>query len=244
MRYRKDRRPKTEDRRRALLVLAGLAAVAVFAGCDLLNILLGTDKTPPTCQITSPADSGLVNGLVSITANATDSGGIGRVEFYADGALVGADSSSPYSGSWDASGQAERSWHKLSCIAYDLSQNKGYSDTIAVQIAAVGQKSVYHGELDVAAQSREAVQFDAQAGDTLSGDAQVASGGTLSSFMWLDNDNYQKYVANQAYTALFQRDNFTQTSMRQAVPATGGYYIVFVNAGNAVVKCWARFVLE
>ena len=226
------------------MILAGLAAVAVFAGCDLLNSLLGTDTTPPICQITSPADSGLVNGLVSITATATDSIGVERVEFYADGAPVGTDSSSPYSGSWDASGQAERSWHSLSCIAYDVAQNKGYSDTVAVEIVAVGQTSVYHGELDVAAQSREAVQFDAQAGDTLAGDAQVASGGALSSFMWLDNDNYQKYVASQAYTALFHRDTFAQMSMRQTVPATGSYYIVFVNAGSAIVTCWARFVLE
>jgi hypothetical protein len=98
--------------------------------------------------------------------------------------------------------------------------------------------------VDVAAGGREAVQFDAQAGDTLAGDAQVASGGALSSFMWLDNDNYQKFVVNQAYTALFQRDNFSQMSMRQAVPATGKFYLVFVNAGNALVTCWARFVLE
>ncbi len=230
--------------RRLVALVAGLAAVAVFAGCDLLNILLGTDTTPPTCQITSPVDSALVNGLVSITANATDSIGVDRVEFYADGALVGTDSSSPYSGSWDASGQAERSRHSLSCIAYDLAQNKGYSDTVTVEIAGVGQTSVYHGELEVAARGRKAVQFDAQAGDTLAGDAQVASGGTLSSFMWLDNDNYQKYVANQAYTALFQRDAFTQMSMQQVVPATGKYYLVFVNAGNAIVTCWARFVLE
>jgi len=241
MRSRKDRRPKTEDRRRALAVLAGLVAMALFAGCDWLFSL---DKTPPTCQITSPADSGLVNGLVSIAATATDSFGVERVEFYADGTLVGTDSSSPYAGTWDASGQAERSRHTLSCIAYDLAQNKGYSDTVTVEIVGVGQTSVYHGELDVAAHGREAVQFDAQVGDTLAGDAQVASGGALSSFMWLDNDNYQKYVVNQAYTALFQRDTFAQMSMRQAVPAAGSYHIVFVNAGNAIVTCWARFVLE
>jgi hypothetical protein len=218
--------------------------LAVIAGCDLLNILLGTDKTPPTCQITSPADSGLVNGLVSIAATATDSIGVERVEFYADGTLVGTDSSSPYAGSWDASGQAERSWHSLSCIAYDAAQNKGYSDTVAVEIVGVGQTSVYHGELDVAGHGQEAVQFDAQAGDTLAGDVQVASGGALSSFMWLDDDNYQKYIGGQAYTALFQRDAFAQMSLRQAVPAAGSYYLLFVNAGNAVVKCWARFVLE
>ncbi len=227
-----------------VFLLAGLAAVALFAGCDLLNMLIGSDTTPPTCQISSPADSSLVNGLVSIAATATDSIGVERVEFYADGTLVGTDSSVPYAGSWDASGQAERTWHTLSCIAYDAAQNKGYSDTVAVEIVGVGQTSVYHGELDVAARSREAVQFDAEAGDTLAGDAQVASGSALSSFMWLDNANFQKFVAGQAYTALFQRDNFAQMSMRQAVPAAGGYYIVFVNAGNAIVKCWARFVLE
>jgi hypothetical protein len=223
------------------VVLVGLVVLAVLAGCDWLFSL---DTTPPTCQITSPADSGLVNGLVSIAATATDSFGVERVEFYADGTLVGTDSSSPYAGTWDASGQAERSRHTLSCIAYDLAQNKGYSDTVTVEIVGVGQTSVYHGELDVAAHGREAVQFDAQVGDTLAGDAQVASGGALSSFMWLDNDNYQKYVVNQAYTALFQRDTFAQMSMRQAVPAAGSYHIVFVNAGNAIVTCWARFVLE
>jgi hypothetical protein len=98
--------------------------------------------------------------------------------------------------------------------------------------------------MELAAHGREAVQFEAQAGDTLAGDAQVAAGGTLSSLLWLDNDNYQKYVGGQAYAALFQRDNFTQVSMRQAVLSAGRFYLVFVNAGNAVVKCWARFVLE
>jgi hypothetical protein len=227
--------------RRALAVLAGLAVLVLFAGCEWLFSL---DTTPPTCQITSPVESALVNGVVSIAATATDSFGVERVEFYADGTLVGTDSSAPYAGSWDASGLAEQSQHTLSCIAYDLAGNKGYSDTVTVEIAGVGQTSVYHGELEVPARGREAVQFDALGGDTLAGDAQVASGGALSSFMWLDNDNYQKYVTNQAYTALFQSDNFSQMSMRQAVPAVGKYYIVFVNAGSAIVKCWARFVLE
>jgi hypothetical protein len=132
----------------------------------------------------------------------------------------------------------------VSGIAYDLDGNKGYSDTVAVEIAAIGQRSVYHGELEVAARSDSAVWFNAAVGDTLSGDAQVVSGGTLSSFIWLDNDNYQKYIANQSYTALFQQDNFSQMSMRQGVATSGKFYLVFSNAGSSAVKCWARFVLE
>ncbi len=227
-----------------MVVVSAFAALVLFAGCDLLNSLLGTDTTPPTCQLTSPTDSTSVNGVVPLAATAFDSIGVDRVEFYADGSRVSADSFSPYSASWDVSGLAEGTWHSVSCIAYDLSGNKGYSDTVAVEIAAIGQRSVYHGELEVQAQGRQVVSFDASAGDTLSGDAQVVAGGTLSMFLWLDPDNYQKYIANQSYTALFQRNNFSQMSMRQGVAASGKFYLVFANAASSAVKCWARFVLE
>ena len=233
---------KSELRTRQILViLAASAALGVFAGCDWL---LGLDTTPPTCQITSPADSASVNGAVQIAATASDSVGVERVEFFADGSLVATDSAAPYSAGWDASSLAEGSWHSLSCIAYDLDQNKGYSDTVAVEIAGIGQRGVYHGKLDVAAQGREVVWFKAQVGDTLAGEALVVSGGTLSSFMWMDSDNYQKYIANKSYTALFQQDDFSQMSMRQGVTSSGKLYLVFANAGSSVANCWARFVLE
>ena len=225
-------------------MVAGLVVLAAFGGCDLLYSLLGTDKTPPTCQVTSPADSSTVNGVVQIAATASDSVGVERTEFYADGSLVGTDSSAPYSASWDASGQTDGSWHSLSCIAYDAAENKGYSDTIAVEIGAAGQRSVYHGELDVAAHAREQVRFVAADGDTLTGDVQVISGNQLSIFMWLDENNYQKYVANQSYTQIYRSDNITQASVLPAVVSAGTYHLVFVNNASAVVKCWVRFVLE
>jgi hypothetical protein len=227
--------------RRIAAVLLVAAAVAVVAGCDWL---LGLDTTPPICAITCPADSAAVNGVVQIVATASDSVGVERVEFYADGTIVGTDSSVPYSTSWDASSLAEGSWHSVSCIAYDLDQNKGYSDTVLVVIAAAGQRSVYHGELDISAGTRQALRFDARAADTLAGDVQVVSAGALSSFMWLDDANYQKYLASQTYTALFRQDGFQQMSVRQPVPAGGSYYLVFANSGGSALKCWVRFVLE
>ncbi len=237
------RSQKSELRTRQILViLFASVALGFFAGCNLLNGLF--DTIPPTCQITSPTDSSTVNGVVLIAATASDSGGVARVEFNADGSLVGTDTSLPYSASWDASGLAERSWHDLSCIAYDRAGNKGHSDTVAVEIAASGQTSVFHGDAEVAESSAYAVPFSAEVGDTLAGDVMVVTGGTLSSFMWLDIGNYQKYVAKQAYTALFQRDSFSQMSMQQAVPSAGRFYIVFVNARNSAVSCWARLVLE
>lgn len=249
MRSRTGRSQKSEVRiqnselgtRRVLVILAASVALVLFAGCEWL---LGLDTTPPTCQITSPADSASVNGVVPLAATAFDSTGVDRVEFYADGSLVSSDSFSPYTASWDVSGLAEGTWHSVSGIAYDLSGNKGYSDTVAVEIAALGQRSLYHGELDVQAQGRQVVSFDANPGDTLSGDVQAVAGGTLSTFLWLDQDNYQKYIANQSYTALFRQNNFSQMSMRQPVVASGKFYLVFANATSSAVRCWARFVLE
>jgi hypothetical protein len=224
-----------------MVVIFAFAALVLFAGCEWL---LGIDTTPPTCQITSPADSTAVNGVVPLAATASDSIGVDRVEFYADGSLVSSDSFSPYAANWDVSGLSEESWHYLSCVAYDLAGNKGYSDTVAVEIAALGPRSVYHGELDVQATGREVVSFDANPGDTLSGDVQIVAGGTLSAFLWLDRDNYQKYIANQSYTALFRQESFSQMSMRQGVATSGKFYLVFANAGSSEVKCWVRFVLE
>jgi hypothetical protein len=230
--------------RRLVALAAGLVVLAMFSGCDLLNILLGTDSTPPTCAISSPADSAAVNGVVQIAATAYDSVGVERVVFYVDGATVGTDSSVPYSASWDASALSEGSWHSLSCAAYDLAQNKGTSAAVAVQVAAIGQTSVYHGELDVPARGRQAVWFNARVGDTLAGEVLVVTGGTLSSFLWMDSDNYQNYIANQSYTALFRQDSVSQMSMQQEAASAGRLYLVFANDGNSAVKCWARFVLE
>ncbi len=238
------RRPRAQVQtlRSALGPLAALAVVALV-GCDLLNSL--TDTTPPTCQIVSPADSATVNGTVQIEATASDSGGVARVEFYVDGSLVGTDSSSPYSAGWDASGLTERTWHYLSSIAYDNAGNKGYSDTVAVQIAASGQTDVYHGNIDISAGGFESVWFNAQAGDTLAGDLMVVSSGNkLSKFMWMDSDNYKNYTSNKPYTTLFEQDTLSQLSIAQPVPAAGRFYLVFANSGNSTVSCWVRLVLE
>jgi hypothetical protein len=218
-----------------------LATIAVFAGCDLL---LGLDTTPPTCRITTPADSSAVNGTVQIVATAFDSVAVERVEFYVDGAIIGTDSSASYSANWDASALAEGSWHSLSCVAYDLEQNRGYSDTVTVKIIGVGQTNVYHGELEVTAGNHEAVWFNAHVGDTLAGEVLVVSGGTLSSLMWMNSDNYQKYIANKSYAVLFEQDDFSQMSLRQGVTSDDRFYLVFANAGGSAVQCWARLVLE
>jgi N-acetylneuraminic acid mutarotase len=63
----------------------------------------GANNNPPTVTLTQPVGGTLYNAPASITfnANAADSdGSISKVDFYANSALVGTDTSAPYSFTW------------------------------------------------------------------------------------------------------------------------------------------------
>uniref|UniRef100_A0A7C4CE17 Uncharacterized protein n=1 Tax=candidate division WOR-3 bacterium TaxID=2052148 RepID=A0A7C4CE17_UNCW3 len=226
----------------AFLCRAGFAAaVLLLAGCEWL---LSLDRVPPECWITSPADSAIVSGYVSVRAQAYDSLVVERIDFYADGALFATDSSDYASATWNATALPEESWHQLFCIAYDLAGNAGYSDTISVKIASASQRSVYHGTLSVPAGGYVAVKFEALAGDTLAGEARAASGGVIGRFSWLDDANYQQFRQGATYTAIHEVVGVGELSMTRPVPGAGTYYLVFANSQSSRQTYWARFTLE
>ncbi|MEO0077458.1 MAG: Ig-like domain-containing protein [candidate division WOR-3 bacterium] len=218
-----------------------VAVVVLFAGCEWL---LSLDTIPPECWITSPADSAMVSGNVNVRAEAFDSVGVERIEFYADGVRFATDSSSQASTTWDVSGLPEESWHQLFCIAYDLAGNAGYSDTVSVRVASASQRSVYHGSLSVSAGAYVGVKFETLVGDSLKGEARAASGGTIGRFIWLDNANYQQFKQGGSYTSLYEVTGVSELSLAQPVPAAGTYYLVFANTQSSRQTYWVRFVLE
>ena len=60
-------------------------------------------NAPPTVTLTSPANGAVFTAPanISLKASASDSdGSIAKVEFFANGTLVGTDTSSPYSLTW------------------------------------------------------------------------------------------------------------------------------------------------
>ncbi len=62
------------------------------------------DNTPPTATVTSPL-GGTVSGTITITADGSDpapGSGVASVQFLVDGNVVGTDTSSPYSTSWNS----------------------------------------------------------------------------------------------------------------------------------------------
>ena len=82
----------------------------------------GGDTTAPTVSITSPASGAAVSGSVALAATASDNVGVTRVEFYADGTLVGTDASSPYAATWNATSATPGS-HTIQARAYDAAGN-------------------------------------------------------------------------------------------------------------------------
>ncbi len=93
------------------------------------------DTTPPTVAITAPANGATVSATVSVSANASDNVGVAGVQFYVDGATLGAeDTASPYSVSWDTTSVANGS-HALTAIARDAAGNRTTSATVTVTVS-------------------------------------------------------------------------------------------------------------
>jgi hypothetical protein len=96
----------------------GIGNVRTSAG-----MAVTVDNTAPATAISAPAQNGSVRGTVPVSATASDTGGVERVEFYADGALLGTAPMAPYVVCWDTTGLATGSLVTLTTRAYDLAGN-------------------------------------------------------------------------------------------------------------------------
>jgi subtilisin family serine protease len=89
------------------------------------------DNGPPTATITSPESGSSFASLpVTVSADAADDSMVARVELYANGSLVGVDSSAPYTFSWNAGDGA----YSLVAKAYDPPGNVGTSAPVSVTV--------------------------------------------------------------------------------------------------------------
>jgi dipeptidyl aminopeptidase/acylaminoacyl peptidase len=92
------------------------------------------DDTPPAVTLTEPSPGG-VAGEISLTADASDAGGVAGVRFLIDGAPLGdEDLSSPYSIAWN-SVSAANGTHTLAARARDAAGNEAQSATVEVTVA-------------------------------------------------------------------------------------------------------------
>ncbi len=97
-----------------------------------ITITATTDTTPPIVNITSPLDGQTVSGTINLTADASDTSGITKVEFYIDTTLISTDTTSPYEYSWNSTTVSNAS-HIIKAIAIDPAGNTA-ENTITIQV--------------------------------------------------------------------------------------------------------------
>ncbi|MDC0709181.1 Ig-like domain-containing protein [Stigmatella sp. ncwal1] len=127
-----------------------------------------TDAFPPTVKLLTPHDNApyshaLVGGQVRVSASAEDDLAVERVEFFADGTLIGTDTSEPYEVLWNSSAVADGS-HSLTAKAFDPAGRSTTSHAVVVTTDNTGPSATLlsptHGAL-----LRGNVVLDATASD-------------------------------------------------------------------------------
>ena len=95
-----------------------------------------TDTTSPSVNLTTPSNGSTVSGIVTLTATATDNVGVVGVQFHLNGTNLGAaDTTNPYSVSWDTTGLAPGQY-SLTATARDAAENATTAPPVSVTVEA------------------------------------------------------------------------------------------------------------
>ena len=92
----------------------------------------GEDLTPPTVSFNSPSSGANVSGTVTVQVAANDNVGIPSVSLSVDGQALGADTSAPYTFTWNTAALADGA-HTLRAVAQDSAGN-GADTSITVTV--------------------------------------------------------------------------------------------------------------
>jgi hypothetical protein len=103
--------------------------VAGRVASDIVSVRV---DNPPLASIGYPWDGATVSGATTLSAVASDDGGVDFVEFLLDGSRLGRDTSSLYSVDWDSCEATDGS-HSLSIEAWDTAGNS-VSDSVSFTV--------------------------------------------------------------------------------------------------------------
>lgn len=91
------------------------------------------DNSPPSSVLTAPVNGAVVSGIVTLSANASDSQLLQYVAFEIDGVLqTPFISSAPFTRTWDATGKSGT--HVIVAVAYDRAGNGQRSNAVTVTV--------------------------------------------------------------------------------------------------------------
>lgn len=143
-----------------------------YSNFNIGNFTVTTDDVAAT-EITSPLNGAIVSGSVKVVAKTSDSP-VSRVDFYADGALIGTATAAPFATTWNTSNFLQGT-HVLTTRAYDAAGTAGLAsmpvsittalvtttpaDTIAPIVALVSplNNTTATGVVNVVANASDAV---------------------------------------------------------------------------------------
>lgn len=109
----------------------------------------------PSVAITSSSNNASVSGLVQVTASASISGALGRVDLYVDGQYHASDTLAPYTFDWDTRGLVGT--HTLVAKAYELQNG---TEAVSDPIAAILVEGSIQGEITCSGSPAPVVQID------------------------------------------------------------------------------------
>jgi hypothetical protein len=130
------------------------------------------DTTAPTVSTVQAPAAGFINRIVTLTVTANDNVGVTEVQFFVDGALLGSDTTVPYSIDWDTSAETDGD-HVLSAEARDAAGNVTNSgdttvtvaNVIAFAVAASGDEEV--GPVDSAGSAQADLTVNLVSGEVM-----------------------------------------------------------------------------
>ncbi|WP_257450385.1 Ig-like domain-containing protein [Archangium lipolyticum] len=88
-----------------------------------IQIVVDNDVSPPVVEISAPAAGSLVEGTVTVTANASDNRAVTKVEFLLNGKPLGTDTTEPWSIAWNTRSSGSNGPMSLSARAHDAAGN-------------------------------------------------------------------------------------------------------------------------
>jgi len=97
------------------------------------NIVTIAEQSPPTVVITSPVNNSAVSDTVSVIVSATDNAGVTKVEYYVNNVLLGTDTATPFTFTWDTSTVAPGTY-TLTAKAYDFAGNVSQSSSVVTVV--------------------------------------------------------------------------------------------------------------
>ncbi|MGC8762902.1 MAG: S8 family serine peptidase [Acidobacteriota bacterium] len=104
-----------------------------ISGASVPEACAGPSDDPPAVTVTAPLSGAVLRGTVLLEAEATDDHGVVRVDFLADGQLLGSATAPPFRFSWDTAGRTGSA--TLTARAVDTLGQTGTSSPVPVTFA-------------------------------------------------------------------------------------------------------------